>query len=168
MDGWIKERGFILSSLEDGGSIPEEGGSEKEPSRGSYSSPFRGRSVSTQLLTGPSTPVTQEESRPVWQRGVNGHDLPLAEPVLQRSSGAPAVPTSFLPFAPAVPVPVLPETPGLLTSSLTPVPLALRVELPSHFSVDGGAETWFPMGTVGAQEHRDAKDWSLEEEGAVQ
>ena len=58
----------ILSSLEDGGSIPEKGGSEKKRSRGSYSSPFRGCSVSTQLPAGPSTPVTQEESPPAWQR----------------------------------------------------------------------------------------------------
>ena len=65
--GWLPV--FILSSLEDEGSIPEEGGSEKERRRGSYSSTFRGRSVSTQPPAGLSTPVTQEESRPAWQRG---------------------------------------------------------------------------------------------------
>ena len=89
--------------------------------------------------------------------GVHGHSTPLwgacsAEvirgPFCAHPRPAPSPLHSRPPF---------PETPGLPTSSLTPVPLALRFGLPSHLSVDGGAENGFSDG-ICVQEHRGAED----------
>ena len=142
--------------MEDGGSIPEEGDSGKERSRRSYSSTFRGRSVPTQLPAGRAPPSLRRRANLPGSGGARPQHATLRS-LLCRGRPGPFCAHPRPAPSPLHSRPPFPETPGLPTSSLTPVPLALRFGLPSHLSVDGGAENGFSDG-ICVQEHRGAKD----------